>query len=203
MDYSGTSKGKEPVLSLLIKTPRSHFGCLDHFGWEPISLLDSVWTMPVQELSFKTRVHITESLSRFMSFGLAGDGWHTLKQNNTMMKDTALHFIALYRCCVSLQIEGKTHYQQKYFNSLNCNTFYCRVLELNTQYLQGMPVVHMNAIDKIDFKGEIGLREDIVLGKEGQGLVEEGAERMEEVGEGKVRRTANWIEEAGLKLTRF
>lgn len=53
----GLLRGKS-LCSLLIKNPRSHFGCLDHFGWEPVSLLDSVWTMPVQELSFKTRVHI-------------------------------------------------------------------------------------------------------------------------------------------------
>lgn len=67
--------------------------------------------------------HPTESLSRFMPFGLDGDRWHTVGQSNTAMKQSgiphfsALHFIALYKCCVSLQIEGKTHYQQKYFNS--------------------------------------------------------------------------------------
>lgn len=41
------------------------------------------------------------------------------------------------------------------------------------------------------------------LGKEGQCPVEDRAEGMEEVGEGKIRRTDEWIKEAGLKLARF
>lgn len=83
------------------------------------------WVVPVEGLSFKTRVHIpTEILARFMFFWLNGSGGILLNRTMTQWKIQAylilVCFIA-FSSCVLLQVEGKTHYLQKDFNLLYCN----------------------------------------------------------------------------------
>lgn len=52
---------------------------------------------------------------------------------------SALHFTALHRGCVVLQIEGKTLRQQKDYNLLYCNTL-LQWSGTEPQYLRGLPV---------------------------------------------------------------
>lgn len=151
------------LCSLLTKNPRSHFGYLDHFGWEPESLLDSAQAVPVQRLSFKMKVHIPTEVwpGLCLSDSMGVDG--LLLSRTMTVKDvgisrvSVLRFIALYRCCVLLQTEGRTLHQQKL--TLLQSSLYCGGLELNPKYACSSKRINLNAICKMDWKVETGLSE--------------------------------------------